>query len=57
MTVEVDVTITCIDCGETAHLLSYPPEEREWEPGDIVTYRCSGCGDRWDIELQEPGAD
>jgi hypothetical protein len=42
-------TIDCIDCGETAHLLTYPPEDGRWHPGDLVTYRCSGCGDRWDL--------
>jgi DNA-directed RNA polymerase subunit RPC12/RpoP len=53
MGVEVEEIITCIDCGEPAHLLSYPREEDDWQPGDIVSYRCTGCGDRWDIELPE----
>ncbi len=30
-------------------LISYPPEERDWEPGDLTVYRCSGCLDRWDL--------
>lgn len=51
--VEVDLTITCIDCGEPARLLSYPPEEDGWQPGDLVTYRCTGCNDRWDIVLPD----
>jgi hypothetical protein len=51
---EVDETITCIDCGGVAHLVSYPPEEREWEPGDVVTYRCADCNDRWDLVVPEP---
>ncbi|HEY3141943.1 MAG TPA: hypothetical protein VGJ86_12480 [Acidimicrobiales bacterium] len=50
---EVDATITCVDCGETAHLLSYRPEEGDWQPGDVVAYRCSGCNDRWDIVLPD----
>ncbi len=49
---EVPETIQCVDCGEKAHLLSYPPEEG-WSPGDYVAYRCSGCNDRWDIVLQD----
>lgn len=53
--VQPDPTITCVDCGETAHLLSYPPEDGVWQPGDVVVYRCSGCNDRWDIVL--PGED
>jgi hypothetical protein len=51
---EIDQTITCIDCGGVAHLLSYPPEEREWEPGDVVAYRCADCNDRWDLVLGDP---
>jgi hypothetical protein len=47
--VEVDPVITCIDCGGRAHLTSYPPEERGWEPGDLVVYRCEDCLDRWDL--------
>jgi hypothetical protein len=47
--VDVDPVITCIDCGGRAHLISYPPNEREWEPGDLLTYRCEDCQDRWDL--------
>lgn len=49
---EVPTTITCVDCGETAHLLSHPRPDEPWEPGDIVAYRCAGCAERWDIELE-----
>jgi hypothetical protein len=51
--VEVDLTITCVDCGEPARLLSYPPEDGVWHPGDLVTYRCTGCGDRWDLVVPD----
>jgi hypothetical protein len=54
---EVDATIICVDCGETAHLISYPPEGGGWAPGDVLTYRCSGCGDRWDVVLAEDDAE
>lgn len=50
---DVPETITCVDCGETAHRLSPPPEEG-WTPGDIVAYRCSGCRDRWDLTVADP---
>jgi hypothetical protein len=52
---EVPETITCVDCGQLAHRLSYPPEEG-WEIGDYVAYRCSGCNDRWDLEVCEEDA-
>jgi len=44
--------ITCVDCGQDAHLLSHAPEEG-WEVGDIVAYRCSGCNDRWDLVVED----
>jgi hypothetical protein len=45
--------IVCVDCGGRAHLLSYPPEDGRWEPGDIVAYRCEDCMDRWDLVIPE----
>ena len=45
--------IVCVDCGGQAHLISFPPEDgQEWEAGDVVTYRCSDCLDRWDLVLE-----
>jgi hypothetical protein len=46
-------TIVCVDCGGRCHLLSYPPEDGGWEPGDIVAYRCEDCLDRWDLMLPD----
>lgn len=47
---DVPEEITCVDCGQPAYRLSFPPEEG-WEVGDYVAYRCSGCNDRWDMEV------
>jgi hypothetical protein len=47
---DVPEQITCVDCGQPAYRLSYPPSEG-WEVGDYVAYRCSGCNDRWDMEV------
>ena len=55
--VEVDQIITCIDIGGRAHLVSYPPEERDWEPGDLIVYRCEDCLDRWDLVVPDDDAD
>tara|TARA_R110002096_G_scaffold126328_7_gene272982 strand:- start:3835 stop:4068 length:234 start_codon:yes stop_codon:yes gene_type:complete len=49
---EVPEQIVCVDCGQPAHRLSYPPEEG-WQIGDYVAYRCSGCNDRWDLVLED----
>lgn len=48
--------IVCVDCGFDAHLLS-SRHDGEWEAGDIAQYRCSGCNDRWDIEITEEDLD
>lgn len=53
-------TIVCVDCGGTCHLLSRPFQDQDgqvgFESGDIVSYRCSDCLDRWDIELTDGDA-
>lgn len=53
----VDDVITCVDCGGRAHRLSYPPEDGEWEPGDVVAYRCADCLDRWDLVVPDEDDD
>ncbi len=53
---EPETVIVCVDCGGRAHLLTHPPEDGVWEPGDIVAYRCGDCRDRWDLVLPgDPG--
>jgi len=49
---QVPDKIDCVDCGQVAHRLTYPPEEG-WAPGDCVAYRCSGCNDRWDLVVED----
>lgn len=45
-------TIICVDCGGTAHLITPAREDNMWFVGDIASYRCSDCRDRWDIVLE-----
>ena len=47
--------IVCIDCGGRCFLLTQPSEDGAWYPGDIVSYRCQDCRDRWDLVLPEQG--
>jgi DNA-directed RNA polymerase subunit RPC12/RpoP len=54
--VEPETEIDCIDCGGRCHLLS-KPDDLGWEPGQLVTYRCSDCNDRWDLVLPEDDRD
>jgi hypothetical protein len=49
MTVSMPDVIVCIDCGGRAHLVLLRPYENEFEPGDVATYRCEDCLDRWDV--------
>ena len=46
-------TIVCVDCGGICHLLSTPPPDDPFEPGDVVAYRCEDCMDRWDLVVPE----
>ena len=45
--------IVCVDCRGRAYLISHAPEDGRWEAGEIVTYRCADCNDRWDLVLEE----
>ena len=45
----VPLVITCIDCGGRAHLLTIVTDEQPLLPGDVATYRCEDCRDRWDL--------
>ncbi|RLE25461.1 MAG: hypothetical protein DRJ50_02870 [Actinobacteria bacterium] len=49
--------IICIDCGGRCFLLTYPPDDGIWEPGDVVAYRCEDCLDRWDLVISEDDDD
>jgi hypothetical protein len=43
--------IICVDCGGPTYLLTPPPEDGRWLVGDVATYRCRDCRDRWDVVL------
>ena len=49
---EPEAVIDCIDCGGRAHLIS-KPDDFGWSPGQVVTYRCEDCLDRWDLLIPE----
>ena len=50
-------TITCVECGGTAHLISYlPPEDEPQEESLAVAYRCADCMERFDL-YWEPDED
>jgi hypothetical protein len=50
----LDPVIDCIDCGGRAHLLTAFSDEDPPRPGDLVTYRCEDCMDRWDLIVPDP---
>lgn len=47
--------IDCIDCGGRCGRITFAPEEGDWEPDDVVAYRCEDCMDRWDLVV--PGGE
>lgn len=53
--------IECIDCGGRCYLTTHAREDGRWYPGDIVTYKCRDCLDRWDLVMPDveefPGDD
>jgi DNA-directed RNA polymerase subunit RPC12/RpoP len=51
--VDVPTEITCVECGGTAGLLSAPPPDDFFRPGDVVAYVCADCDHRFDIVLDE----
>lgn len=42
-------TIICVECGGTAHLISFLPEDEPLDEGVPVAYRCADCMDRFDV--------
>jgi len=48
-----DPVIVCVECGGRAHLLSHPPPDEDFEPGDIVAYRCADCMERFDVVVPD----
>jgi len=51
---EPETVIDCIDCGGRAHLLTTWPDDDPPQPGDVMSYRCEDCLDRWDLLLPDP---
>ena len=52
---DIERKICCVDCGETAHLITPLSEDDDLYPGDILIYRCEACLDRWDIVYDPDG--
>ncbi len=44
-------TIVCVDCGGVCHRLTGRPE-LGWDEGDVASFRCVDCLDRWDVVLE-----
>ena len=53
MSSAADEVIVCVECGGRAHLLSHPPPDEDFEPGDVVAYRCEDCLDRFDVVVAD----
>ena len=49
--------IVCVDCGGRAHLVQPGDAETPYHAGDIATYRCEDCLDRWDLVVEAEDLD
>jgi predicted nucleic acid-binding Zn ribbon protein len=49
----IETVIDCIDCGGRCYVVQPWPDDDPPVAGDIVTYRCAECGDRWDLVVPE----
>jgi DNA-directed RNA polymerase subunit RPC12/RpoP len=50
-------TITCVECGGVASLLTFLPEDGELDPETPVAYRCADCMERFDVVMGDPVED
>ena len=49
----IATVIVCVDCGGRAHLVQPIDPDDPPQVGDILTYRCEDCTDRWDLVVEE----
>ena len=52
-TMPIAERIDCMECGGDAYLAQPVGPEDELEAGDIVTYLCGACAQRWDVVVDE----
>src|SRR5262249_2752456 len=45
--------IACMEWGGTAVLQQLPADDEILEAGDVLTYRCPDCYQRWDVVVDE----
>ena len=50
-------SITCVDCDGIAHLLSTWATDTPPEPGDILSYLCASCWERFDLVWEDQDHD
>jgi len=51
--VAISEHISCMECGETAHLAQPLDPEMPVEVGDVLVYLCGECNQRWDVVVDE----
>jgi hypothetical protein len=49
--------IACMECGGEAQLAQPIGPEDEFDAGDIVTYLCGECWQRWDVVVDAADID
>ena len=54
---KVAESITCVDCDGIAHLLTTWVTDTPPEPGDILSYLCASCWERFDLVWEDQDHD
>ena len=49
----VPETIQCVDCDGIAHLLTRWAAETPPEPGNVLSYVCAACWERFDLVWED----
>ncbi len=50
---QLSAEITCVDCLGKAFLMPRAYPDEPLTVGDVLSYRCQDCGDRWDLVVDE----
>jgi hypothetical protein len=53
VSVPVADRIDCMECGGNAYLAQPLGPEDVIEPGDVLTYLCGACAQRWDVVVDD----
>lgn len=51
--IKPDITMPCVDCDGSLHLLTLIEDEVPLQSGEVLIYRCDSCMERFDVIWEE----